>query len=822
MKFTVAKKLGLGFGILLAMMIFLGIFSIFKMSKVNDMSTEIAENWMPSIRLIEEINTNTSDYRIAELKHVVSEKPEEMAAAEKAMTDTLAILRKNEEAYVKLISTPEERALYDEFHRGFESYLVLHDKLLGLSRNLKTNEAMEVMNGEGEKLYTDFSATLLKLVGLNVKGGEAASNHGDETFASAQKWVAGVIVLSVLLGIAIAVYIVRDLIRQLGGEPDVAAEIANRIAAGDLSSKIEVKGADEGSLMVAMQQMTSTLQLLIAELNHMSDEHDAGDIDVRIDESRFKNDFQRMAAGVNNMVFGHIAMNKKAMTCIEKFGEGNFDAPLEAFPGKKVFINQTIEQMRDNLKGLIAEMNHMSKEHDAGDIDVRIDENKFKNDFQRMAAGVNNMVFGHIAVKKKAMACIKEFGEGNMDAPLEAFPGKKVFINQTIEQMRTNVKALIADTNMLVAAAADGKLDVRADGGKHMGDFRRIVEGINATLDGIILPVNEAVGVLVEMESGNLMRKVEGDYRGQLKDFKDTVNNTVDKLAQIIGEVNATTETLASATGQISATAQSLSQASSEQAASVEETSASVEQMSASIRQNTDNAKVANTMSADGTSKAADGGVAVTETVAAMKQIAKKISIIDDIAYQTNLLALNAAIEAARAGEHGKGFAVVAAEVRKLAERSQVAALEIGQLAGNSVGMAERAGKLLDEIVPATRKTADLVQEITAASQEQTVGVDQVNTAMCQLSQITQQNASASEELAATAEEMSGQAANLKELMNFFSLADGGRKRGHQHVEGKHVGSGRQGAGRDRSPQNTAKKVAESVPSESEADFVPF
>ncbi|HZX33503.1 MAG TPA: methyl-accepting chemotaxis protein, partial [Rhodocyclaceae bacterium] len=200
-----------------------------------------------------------------------------------------------------------------------------------------------------------------------------------------------------------------------------------------------------------------------------------------------------------------------------------------------------------------------------------------------------------------------------------------------------------------------------------------------------------------------------------------------------------------------------------------------VEQMSASIRQNTENAKVADTMSADGTGKAAEGGEAVTETVTAMKQIAKRIGIIDDIAYQTNLLALNAAIEAARAGEHGKGFAVVAAEVRKLAERSQVAAQEIGQLAGNSVGMAERAGRLLDEIVPATRKTADLVQEITAASEEQTAGVGQVNTAMGQLNQITQQNASAAEELAATAEEMSSQADSLQQLVAFFRIGDAPR-----------------------------------------------
>ncbi|HXA46252.1 MAG TPA: methyl-accepting chemotaxis protein, partial [Burkholderiaceae bacterium] len=168
--------------------------------------------------------------------------------------------------------------------------------------------------------------------------------------------------------------------------------------------------------------------------------------------------------------------------------------------------------------------------------------------------------------------------------------------------------------------------------------------------------------------------------------------------------------------------------------------------------------------------EAMDGGEAVKATVTAMKQIAKKIGIIDDIAYQTNLLALNAAIEAARAGEHGKGFAVVAAEVRKLAERSQIAAQEIGEVATNSVELAEKAGNLLSEMVPNIKKTSDLVQEITAASEEQSSGVAQINAAVGQLSQSTQANASGSEQLAATAEEMSGQAEQLQQTMGFFKL----------------------------------------------------
>ncbi|OCX17466.1 HAMP domain-containing methyl-accepting chemotaxis protein [Pseudomonas graminis] len=226
----------------------------------------------------------------------------------------------------------------------------------------------------------------------------------------------------------------------------------------------------------------------------------------------------------------------------------------------------------------------------------------------------------------------------------------------------------------------------------------------------------------------------------------------------------------ASASEQVSATAQSMSQATSEQAASVEETSASIEQMSASINQNTENAKVTDGMASKAAKEATEGGDSVQQTVVAMKKIAQRISIIDDIAYQTNLLALNAAIEAARAGEHGKGFAVVAAEVRKLAERSQVAAQEIGELSSSSVDMAEKAGKLLGEMVPSINKTSDLVQEISAASEEQAAGVAQINTAMTQLNQVTQQNASSSEELAATAEEMSSQAEQLQQAMSFFVL----------------------------------------------------
>jgi methyl-accepting chemotaxis protein len=286
----------------------------------------------------------------------------------------------------------------------------------------------------------------------------------------------------------------------------------------------------------------------------------------------------------------------------------------------------------------------------------------------------------------------------------------------------------------------------------------------------ITRPAAEAVDIANRLAEGDLTMKIKVTSKDEMGLLLGAMSAMVAKLTQIITDVRGASDNLSSASEEISATAQSLSQGASEQAASVEETSASIEQMSSSIAQNTENAKVTDGMAGKASKEAVEGGEAVKHTVTAMKSIAGKIGIIDDIAYQTNMLALNAAIEAARAGEHGKGFAVVAAEVRKLAERSQVAAQEIGELASGSVDMAERAGKLLDEMVPTIQKTSDLVQEITAASEEQASGVGQINAAMGQLNQATQQNASASEELAATAEEMSGQAEQLQMTMNFFKL----------------------------------------------------
>ncbi|MBU1620333.1 MAG: MCP four helix bundle domain-containing protein [Gammaproteobacteria bacterium] len=276
--------------------------------------------------------------------------------------------------------------------------------------------------------------------------------------------------------------------------------------------------------------------------------------------------------------------------------------------------------------------------------------------------------------------------------------------------------------------------------------------------------------VVSKVSNGDLTVEVKLQH-GDQNSMLYAISQMILKLSEIIGEVRSSTDTLSSAAEQMNATAQSLSQSSSEQAASIEETSAAMEEMTSSIAQNNDNSKITEGIASKSAVQAISGGKAVNETVSAMRQIAQKIGIIDDIAYQTNLLALNAAIEAGRAGEHGRGFAVVAAEVRKLAARSQTAAKEIGEVASSSVTLAEQAGSLLVEIVPSIQRTAELVQEISAASNEQSTGAAEINDAILQITQATQQNAAASEELSSTSEELTQQAVQLQQLMEFFTTA---------------------------------------------------
>jgi methyl-accepting chemotaxis protein len=454
------------------------------------------------------------------------------------------------------------------------------------------------------------------------------------------------------------------------------------------------------------------------------------------------------------------------------------------FP-KTVMANEAVDQINITARAIRNAMLVKTPEEAQKELDRLMDARKKTGEIfdkldKLITSPEGRKVFDKVTETRRIAVAdqnqvLELFKAGKRDEAIE------VLVNKVRVSQGAYLKAvddlIVFQSDLMTKAGAEA--DDLAEGGQRLililGGVAALLGVLIAWL--IIRSVLKQLGGEPDYARDMVTRIAEGDLtvkiETQAKDNSSllfAMKQMTERLTQVVTDVNGGAQALASASEEVSATAQSLSQAASEQAAGVEETSASIEQMTSSIAQNTENAKITDGMASKAALDAVSGGEAVNATVEAMKQIAKKIGIIDDIAAQTNLLALNAAIEAARAGEHGKGFAVVAAEVRKLAERSQIAAQEIGEVAGNSVELAEKAGRLLAEIVPNIRKTSDLVQEITAASNEQSSGVGQINAAVGQLNTTTQQNASSSEELAATSEEMSGQAEQLQQTMSFFKL----------------------------------------------------
>ncbi|MGD8784714.1 MAG: methyl-accepting chemotaxis protein [Thioalkalispiraceae bacterium] len=341
----------------------------------------------------------------------------------------------------------------------------------------------------------------------------------------------------------------------------------------------------------------------------------------------------------------------------------------------------------------------------------------------------------------------------------------------------------------LIDAATMGELNTRINADEYEGFMKNLGTGINNLMNAVVAPIQESKRVMVSLSEGDLTQKMDGEFHGEFAELRDAVNESIKNLFNMVNDIRDASGSISSAASEISQGNTDLSQRTEEQASSLEETASSMEEMTSTVKQNADNARQANQLASAAREQAEKGGEVVSNAVTAMgeinassKKISDIISVIDEIAFQTNLLALNAAVEAARAGEQGRGFAVVAGEVRNLAQRSAGAAKEIKSLINDSVEKVDEGSKLVDEsgetlseIVNAVKKVSDIIAEIAAAGQEQSSGIEQVNKAVMQMDEMTQQNAALVEEAASASESMEEQAKGMMRLMEFFNLGDAGQ-----------------------------------------------
>jgi len=610
----------------------------------------------------------------------------------------------------------------------------------------------------------------------------------------------------------------------------LSSEYIEKIGNGNIPSKItsDTKG-DFKKIKDNINICIDSFNALVKDAEMLSSQTLNGELSFRADSAKHSGDYAKIIGGMNRTLDSVIKPLNVAAGHIEQIGKGEIPEKItEEYKGQFNVIKNSINSCIDGLDGLVEGKDVLKRMKD-NDFSAKVKGN-YLGIYAEMAESIN-MISDRIL---HIIDILSEISDGNLnELPRLKSTGKKCendTLLPTIVTMMENIKDLVDETIMLSNAAVEGKLAARGEAEKFNGEYAKVIEGINKTLNAVIEPVSEASEVLQEMAKGNLHAAMEGNYRGDHAAIKNTMNETVnsirsymDEIANVLSEISSgnldltikadykgdyleikdslnniirslsqvmnnfenAAEQVSSGSRQVSDGSQTLAQGSTEQASSIQELTASISEIAEQSKDNAIKANEVYQLAKGARDGGAKGNLTMNEMLKSMEDINKSseniskiIKVIDDIAFQTNILALNAAVEAARAGSHGKGFAVVAEEVRNLAARSAKAAEETTELIEGSIQKVQIGTKITNEIAAVLKEIADgavlsteKLSIISKASNEQASGIAQINQGIEQISRVIQSNSATAEQSAAASEELSGQAELLKEMVSKFKVS---------------------------------------------------
>jgi methyl-accepting chemotaxis protein len=541
----------------------------------------------------------------------------------------------------------------------------------------------------------------------------------------------------------------------------------------------------EQSLETALKKERARLAELQEALERSSRAQQNGDEDALVPEERFDGPLRAIAAAGNASSRHHVAAMERLLDLIEAWGRGDFAPALPEPGGRRGRAHVVVERVRDHLRGVSAEIRTLSGAAVEGRLDVRADLVRFPGEWQTLVRGINDTLDAVLMPILVSAESFERISRGDIpDKLAQDFRGDFQDMQTNVNRCIDAVKGLVEDVDGLATSAIAGRLGVRADPSRHAGDFRRIVEGINRTLDAVLAPIDESTRVLERLARRDLTARMNGVYRGEHARIQNAINASAEALQAAMLQVSAIVDQVSTASLEIASSSQSVASGASEQAASLEEYATTVELIASMLRRTSDQAHQADITVRDARESASVGSKSTVQMLSAMAAIRSSaegtsqiIKDINEIAFQTNLLALNAAVEAARAGEAGRGFAVVAEEVRSLALRSKQAAARTESLIRDSLrltnegeGTSRHVAERLGAIVTSVEKTTSIVADIAASAREQAEGITGVMRAVSEMDKVTQQNAASAEESSSAATELSGQSQELASMVATFEL----------------------------------------------------